>query len=299
MPRLAPGKTKWSGVKVSRRASSGSSSGSDGSAAIAGAAGVGANWGLALSSTGIFGAINLLGLAISLGTGSHVHLDLLGTGAFAAVAWATQGPDLRSQLSAGVVGLWAVRLAAFLFFRALQLGHDARLDETLASTGGAIGFWGASFLWGVITALPHTLGSGCGQRPQLGAGAVFALVLCAAGLYWEWAGDAQKWLFKADPTNRGKFCDVGVWSMSQHPNYFGNLLIWTGVFLLNAAPLAEAGKIYLLLGSLSPLFLGALFYGQASGAITNSVALAAEKYSGDPAYAEYLENVPLIVPKFF
>merc|ERR1712150_120262 len=119
------------------------------------------------------------------------------------------------------------------------------------------------------------------------------------GLYWEWVADGQKWLFKMDPTNRGRFCDVGLWSLSQHPNYFGNLLMWTGVFLLNAGVLAESSKISLALGAMSPLFLGALFYGQASGAITNSVALAMERYGGDPAYIEYVQNVPLVIPQLF
>jgi len=252
-----------------------------------------------LLSAGALGATNLLGLGISLATGSHAHLDLIGSGSFAVVAWLTSGVDLRSKLSGGIISLWAVRLALFLFYRALQVGHDLRLDETLATTGGAVGFWAVSFLWGFITALPHTLGASCSKRPELGPLALAALLLSATGLYWEWVADAQKWWFKADLANRGNFCDVGLWSLSQHPNYFGNLLIWIGVFLMNAAPLWATNKGYFLLSCTSPLFLGALFYGQASGAFMNSAALAAAKYGGNVAFEEYVKNVPLIVPAFF
>lgn len=263
----------------------------------------------------IFGAFNVFGFGISLATGSHVHLDLLGTGAFAAVAAATRGPDLRSRLSALAVGLWSARLTSFLFYRALQTGHDARLDETLSTTTGAFGFWLISFLWGLVTALPHSLGAGSTYRPPMGASAAAGGALFLFGLFWEVVSDFQKWAFKQDAANRGKFCDIGLWSMSQHPNYFGNLCIWTGVFLLNAVTLLGPpgaggttgmsllkrvpGCWRLFLGLASPLFLAALFQGQASGAITNTVELAMKRYGDDPAYQKYIETVPLIFPRVF
>mmetsp|Transcript_26978 Transcript_26978/g.89508 ORF Transcript_26978/g.89508 Transcript_26978/m.89508 type:complete len:355 (+) Transcript_26978:36-1100(+) len=247
-------------------------------------------------SVAVFGVLNLLGLGVSLATGSHLHLDLIGTGAFAVAAATTFGPDLRSQLSAGVVSLWAIRLTSFLVYRALQIGHDARLDATLSSVGGSIAFWFISFMWGVVTLLPHSVGAGCSQRPKMGFGAYAALALCAFGLYWEVASDLQKWFFKLDPANKGCFCNVGLWAWSQHPNYFGNLCLWAGLFLLNASPLARAGPAPLVLGALSPLFLAALFYGQASGTIMNSTALATQKYSSDPVFAAYVKQVPLVIP---
>jgi len=250
-------------------------------------------------SAAVFGFANTLGLGVSLATGSHVHLDLIGTGAFIPAAWATQGAGLRSRLSAGVIGLWALRLASFLFYRALQTGHDARLDQTLSTAGGAIGFWAISWLWGVLTCLPHVLGSGIADRPKLGFSGGAALALCAFGLYWEIVADVQKWQFKLDPANKGLFCNVGLWSLSQHPNYFGNLCLWTGIFLLNAPMILRSGRLKLLLGAMSPLFLAFLFYGQASGKITKSAELFAQRYAGNPAFSDYVRRVPLIVPRLF
>jgi steroid 5-alpha reductase family enzyme len=105
------------------------------------------------------------------------------------------------------------------------------------------------------------------------------------------------------------------WSVSQHPNFFGNLLIWIGILIINAPSLIEPtsvvvkspSSIFMQLWSfrrfglalLSPLFMWTLFYGQASGSITNSVALANLKYGDDPNYKKYVASVPLIIPRFY
>jgi hypothetical protein len=94
-----------------------------------------------IKSTVTFALANGLGWIISLATGSHVHLDLIGTGAFAVAGLSsilgdTGGVLDRVQLSGGMMALWGVKLAGFLFFRALQVGHDKRLDETLSSFSG-------------------------------------------------------------------------------------------------------------------------------------------------------------------
>jgi steroid 5-alpha reductase family enzyme len=94
-----------------------------------------------IKSTVTFALANGLGWIISLATGSHVHLDLLGTGAFAVAGLSSilgdTGGVLNSvQLSGGMMTLWGAKLAGFLFFRALQVGHDKRLEETLSSFSG-------------------------------------------------------------------------------------------------------------------------------------------------------------------
>ena len=91
------------------------------------------------TSAKIFGAANLLGLGVSLATGSHYHLDLLGTGAFTLAAIATAGSDPRQRVSAAAVGIWSAKLAAFLIYRVCHTTHDARLDDTLASASGGLG----------------------------------------------------------------------------------------------------------------------------------------------------------------
>jgi steroid 5-alpha reductase family enzyme len=119
--------------------------------------------------------------------------------------------------------------------------------------------------------------------------------LAGAGLLFEWTADQQKWNFKADEANRGRFCNTGLWRLSQHPNYAGNLAFWTGILALNAPSLAKT-PVRLGGAILSPLFMVSLFYGQASGAVTNSKQLFDDRYRETPGYEEYVASVPLVIP---
>jgi len=263
------------------------------------------------SSAAIIGGANAMGFGFSLATGSHYHLDLIGTGIFAVVALALRGPgELRQRLSAYAVAAWATKLAGFLFFRVFSTKHDARLDDVLSTTSGAFGFWFISFVWGWVVSLPHTVAAGVpvAARPRVGMwGTVASLSIFGAGFILETLADVQKYMFKQNPANRGRFCDVGVWQISQHPNYFGNLLVWTGILALNTPTLlATVGKPGLpallkrcarfLCGSASPIFMIVLFYAQATGALSKTVELANAKYGADPNYQAYVRSTPLIVP---
>ena len=257
------------------------------------------------TSAKIFGAANLLGLGVSLATGSHYHLDLLGTGAFTVAAIDTKGSDPRQLVSAAAVGIWSAKLAAFLVYRVFQTTHDARLDDTLASATGAVGFWTISCLWGWLVSLPHTIAATTpGPRPSFGRATDRAgLLLLVLGLAVESLADWQKWRFKQSEANRGRFCDAGLWQASQHPNWCGNLMFWTGVLVLNAqtllsdlGPVRRRPAAAFLAAACSPLFMLALFYGQASGAMTNTVELAERRYGADPALREYVSSTPLIMP---
>lgn len=258
------------------------------------------------TSAGAFGAANALGFGISLATGSHLHLDLIGTGVFALAALSLRGTELRQRLSAGAIALWSSKLAAFLFYRACAgSGRDARLEETLSTTSGAAGFWTISFLWGFVVSLPHTLAAGVPlsvRPPPTPLLTGLSLLSFGIGFCLETAADIQKYWFKSNPANKGKFCDTGVWSISQHPNYAGNLLVWTAITALNAPTLLSpagglaTGWFRLLASCASPIFMISLFYAQATGAMGNTVELAKSKYGFDPRYQEYVEQTPLVIP---
>ena len=124
------------------------------------------------------------------------------------------------------------------------------------------------------------------------------VALFAFGLAWEVVADYQKYSFKADPANKGKFCNVGLWQYSQQPNYFGNLCLWGGILLINAPTLVHR-PLRLRLALLSPAFMTALFYAQASGAMANTRELAMQKYGDDPQYQRYIATVPLVIPGLY
>jgi steroid 5-alpha reductase family enzyme len=276
-------------------------------------------------STTIFTSINMLGLLISiLSGGSHIHIDLLGTGAFALAAlippffsFPKLQQNSRIVISSLCVSVWSIKLALFLFYRALQVKTDARLDDTLNTFSGTVGFWFISTLWGIICSLPHALGS-TSPYPGNVYSLIVGLTLFGLGLITETRADYQKWIFKQQWTTAGQtasFCNVGLWSISQHPNFLGNLLLWFGILVMNGPSLIEWGPLRnnnkiafpsliwkcrrLFIALLSPCFMFLLFHGQASGYITNSVQLALQKYGGKPngLFEKYMKETPLIFPR--
>jgi steroid 5-alpha reductase family enzyme len=266
--------------------------------------------------------VNALGYLLTVTTKSHLHVDLLGSSAFALAAWPSlSSSNERVRWSARIVAAWSVKLAGFLFGRVLKSGHDSRLDEVLDSPYYAAGFWVFSWAWGAIASLPLTVGSTSsliGNPLLTRAGACVAVL----GLLIETLADYQKWMFKkAQP--RGTFCSAGLWSVSQHPNWFGNIVLWTGVFLMNASALIEpltaltdmkndAPLNYVLawlwrirrlgLAFLSPCFMWYLLSGQATGRILPDAVEAYKKrygYGANAEFTEYVDTTPLIVPNLF
>ena len=102
----------------------------------------------------------------------------------------------------------------------------------------------------------------------------------------------------------GVYHGLATQAFSQHPNYFGNVALWSGILLMNTPALLAAGgggaggKARFALALCSPLFMGALFYGQASGAMLNVGDLAEKKYGAQEGYRAYVQNTPLIVPGY-
>jgi steroid 5-alpha reductase family enzyme len=263
----------------------------------------------------IIGA-NVLGFLISLTTNSHLHVDLLGTGAFAVSALPTllnkSLPD-RVRLSSAAVLTWSSKLAAFLFYRILQTGHDGRLDDILAQPLYAAGFWTFSMAWGILCTLPHSLGT-TSSMPGSPLALRLGCALFGLGILTETTADYQKTVFKA--AHPGQFCDTGLWSLSQHPNWFGNMMLWSGIFLMNAPaliePLSASAKAVtkttawkqmmrykrLGLAFVSPIFMLYLFSGQANGTITESVKMSYERYGygKNDAFTKYIDTTPLIFP---
>lgn len=254
----------------------------------------------------IYAVTDTVGFFISLVTGSHVHLDLIGTGAFCLASLSNLlSPSttltVSQKASSLAVCIWSIKLASFLFYRATRVGHDMRLEDTLSTISGTFGFWFITFLWNVCCSMPHLLGLLSTRSDPLFlhvGGVIYTL-----GLTIETVADAQKWFFKQ--THPGRFCNVGLWALSQHPNFFGNLLLWSGIFIMNIpallvlGPPSTIGFRRLALALISPLFMWALLYGQTQGVVTNAKQLADIKYGKNVDYQNYIQDVPAIIPKLW
>lgn len=109
------------------------------------------------------------------------------------------------------------------------------------------------------------------------------------GFVIEVIADSQKSTFKALPENRDKWIDVGLWRYSQHPNYWGEILLWTGICICGI-PIYKGGQ---WLAFLSPLFVFVLLYKISGIPILDQRAL--DKWGDDPKYRLYREQTNVLI----
>lgn len=179
--------------------------------------------------------------------GRHSVIDVawgLGFAAVAAVGLATGGGGIgRRSLLAGLTCAWGLRLAWHIGRRQRGAPEDPRytdlLDRAAARSPGtgrtALAIRKIYLTQGLVlllVSLPVQVGMN--ERGRLGPLAVAGVVLWAVGWWFEAVGDRQMARFKADPANRGKIMDRGLWSWTRHPNYFGDACVWWGLFAVAA-----------------------------------------------------------------
>lgn len=151
-------------------------------------------------------------------------------------ASATQGAGPRAGLLLGMVGLWAVRLGAYLYLRNHGRPEDSRYAAMRARTPGFA--WRSLFtvFWlqaALVLLVSVPVRWGIGSPEPLGAVHFVGVALWGVGMAFEAGGDWQLSKFKADPANAGKVMDQGFWRYTRHPNYFGDFCVWWGLWLVS------------------------------------------------------------------
>jgi steroid 5-alpha reductase family enzyme len=195
------------------------------------------------------------------------------------------------QLGASLlVVVWAVRLGAYLFRRILRMKVDHRFDDVRDRPLRFARFWLLQALAVAVIMLPVSYLLGRSDPPAFGAWAAAGIAVWLAGLLIEAFADAQKSAFRADEANRGRFVASGLWRYSRHPNYFGEILVWWGLFLY-AVPFLHGAAFAVVAG---PLFITLLLlFGTGIPPLERS---AAEKYGDDAAYRDYRRRTSILVP---
>lgn len=199
--------------------------------------------------------------------------------------------DARSILAAALVSVWAVRLGAFLFSRIRKAGRDDRFDEIKPNFLRFLNVWTIQGLWVTFTAAAALATITSTTRKDLDAFAVVGALVWVVGFAIEVIADAQKSRFNADPANKGKFIRTGLWSRSRHPNYFGEIVLWTGVAII-AIPVLQGWQ---WVAMISPLFV-TLLLTRVSG-IPLLEKKADAKWGGQADYEEYKKNTPVLIPR--
>ncbi|CAL8319635.1 unnamed protein product [Merluccius merluccius] len=211
---------------------------------------------------------------------AHLSLQLGGAG------------HVRQTVQTGLVTAWGIRLGTFLFMRVLKDGRDRRFDGVRDSPGTFLVYWSIQAVWVFVTLLPTLMLNAERRDVPVGARDFVGWGVWGLGFVTQAVADQQKWFFKRDPHNAGKFIRHGLWSYSRHPNYLGEVLQWSGLWL--SASRVMRGPQYL--SAASPLFVWFLLRHVSGVPILERQAL--RRWGSDPGYQDYVKNTPLLWPFF-
>jgi len=197
----------------------------------------------------------------------------------------------RQWLALALVWIWGGRLALHIFRRNRGREEDFRYAAWRRQWGrffvirsfGQI-FMLQGFLLAVIIA-PLLLIVGR-EQPPLNLLDLLGVIVWLTGFSFETIGDRQLAAFIADPANRGRLMDKGLWRVTRHPNYFGEALLWWGMAILALS--ASGGW----LGLIGPIAITVLLL------FVSGVPLLEKKYAGRPDWEEYKKKTPIFFPWF-
>ncbi|CAN5266406.1 DUF1295 domain-containing protein [soil metagenome] len=198
-------------------------------------------------------------------------------------------PTLFQIALMAITACWALRLSSYIYLRNRNTGEDYRYAQWRKDWGKYVvvrAFFQVFMLQGVfmfVIALPIMVVMAAPAAPLLPL-SYLGMAIWLIGFLFEAIGDGQKSRFKANPTNKGKIMQRGLWAYTRHPNYFGEALLWWGVFIY-AIP---AG--YWWLSLVSPVVLTFLLT-KVSG-----VAMLEKKYEGNKEFEEYARRTSAFIP---
>ncbi|MBN0043467.1 DUF1295 domain-containing protein [Streptomyces actuosus] len=241
-------------------------------------------------------AVVLGTFAVALRAGVHRVVDVAWGIGFTAVAVVTfaasagHGDPARRLLVTALTAVWGLRLAVHIARRGRGHGEDPRYEALLAKAPGSrtayalrtVYLLQGALVW--LVSLPVQAAQYVPGPPSFLTWA--GVGLWAVGLGFEAVGDAQLARFRADPANRGRIMDRGLWAWTRHPNYFGDFCVWWGLFL-TACDSAAAAAVSVV----SPVVMSLLLV-RGSGK-----RLLERHMAGRPGYARYRARTSGFLPR--
>ena len=153
-----------------------------------------------------------------------------------------------------MIVLWAVRLGSYLFIRIRKMDRDKRFDGMRESFSRFLRFWtfqGLTVFAVLLSSIPFFSLS----NPKITMWSIVGIGVWLIGLVIESVADMQKYTFINNPANKGLWIDSGLWHYSRHPNYFGEILLWIGVYIF---ALSGISGVDVLIGLLSPMYIATI-----------------------------------------
>jgi steroid 5-alpha reductase family enzyme len=191
--------------------------------------------------------------------------------------------DLRDLIICAMITVWALRLGSFLFWRIKKDGQDKRFIVMKTKFTWFLMTWTIGGLWVLVTMAAGLAALTSNITAELGLISYLGIALWLFGFVVEVTADNQKTEFRKNPDNRNRFITTGVWSWSQHANYFGEITLWFGLALV-ALPVLSGWQLATLI---SPVFVYFLLT-KVSG-IPLLDRLAKQKWGTDSEYLSYTQ----------
>ena len=223
-------------------------------------------------------------------TGGLTYLTVVGFSLWAGSQ--SEPPSLRELIVSLLVVIWSLRLSSFLYLRIHRTGKDGRFDKLKTSPIRFLVPWTLQGLWVFLTMIVVIIiNSQADSAPALGVWDGIGLSIWILGFGIEVIADNQKTEFNTEPDNQGKWIDSGLWSYSRHPNYLGEILLWTGIAFFGISCFTGLERV----AWISPIFIYVLLTKISGTPILDKRAL--EKWGDDPEYQKYRDNTPALIPR--
>ena len=188
------------------------------------------------------------------------------------------------------VMVWALRLGIYLFRRVRNDGKDVRFEKAKRHFFWFLQYWMGQALWVSLTACAAIIAILSPEEDTLPVLAMVGMALWLSGFTIESLSDYQKRVFRKENNPSEAFIHTGLWARSRHPNYFGEITLWTGIAVIALNTLTGIEYITLV----SPIFVYILLT-RMSG-VNLLERIADERYGHLEEYQRYKRNTPVLVP---
>ena len=203
-----------------------------------------------------------------------------------------KGFNLANLILVFFIGFWAVRLGSFLFLRIHKAGEDRRFRLIKRSPTQFFMTWTLQGMWVSICSACALTAMASDQGLIINTWFYAGSFLFLFGLAIEIVADYQKTIFRRDQKNKEDFIKTGLWSLSRHPNYLGEIILWLGISVISFSSLSDWQYITLI----SPIFTYLLLVHISGVRILESNGK--KKWGHLKTYNDYIDKTPMLLFKW-
>lgn len=201
------------------------------------------------------------------------------------------GDDVRRLVVLVLTAIWGLRLGLHIGVRNIGHGQDPRYTAIMSHRSGSLAGFVARKIYlpqaVILFVVSLPVQFAMYQKASLGVVGALGIAVWVLGFLFEAVGDCQLTRFKKDPANAGAIMDRGLWAWTRHPNYFGDVCVWVGLWLL------ALGRPAGLVTVVSPLLMG-FFLVKVSGKALLEKNMRRKR---GPAYDAYVARTSGFFPR--